>query len=38
MCCLTTDADKKYDFSEAEKQMLADMMKKAKEVGAPGSG
>ena len=38
MCCLTTDTDKKLDFSEAEKQLLADMMKKAREVGAPGSG
>ena len=37
MCCLTTDTDKKFDFSAAEKQILADMMKKAKEVGAPGS-
>ena len=38
MCCLTTDLDKKFDFSQAEKQLLADMMKRAREVGAPGSG
>lgn len=37
-CCLTTDTDKKFDFSEAEKQLIRDMMTKAKEVGAPGSG
>ena len=35
-CCLTTDADKKFDFSDAEKQLIHDMMRKAKEVGAPG--
>ncbi len=35
-CCLTTDADKKFDFSDAEKGLIRDMMKKAKEVGAPG--
>ena len=38
MCCLTTDTNKKFDFSESERLILADMMKKAKEVGAPGSG
>jgi alpha 1,3-mannosyltransferase len=38
MCCLTTDADKKFEFADWEKQLLLDMMAKAKEVGAPGSG
>ncbi|RMZ84737.1 hypothetical protein DV737_g984, partial [Chaetothyriales sp. CBS 132003] len=38
MCCLTTDPDKKFDFSDAEKKLLQDMMTKAREVGAPGSG
>ncbi|RMZ90296.1 hypothetical protein DV736_g2474, partial [Chaetothyriales sp. CBS 134916] len=38
MCCLTTDPDKKFDFSDAEKKLLEDMITKATEVGAPGSG
>ena len=36
-CCLTTDNDKKFDFSEEEKGLIRDMMNKAREVGAPGS-
>jgi alpha 1,3-mannosyltransferase len=36
-CCLTTDPDKKFDFSDSERQLLAEMMAQAKEVGAPGS-
>lgn len=35
-CCLTTDADKKFDFSDTEKALIRDMKIKAKEVGAPG--
>lgn len=36
-CCLTSDADQKFDFSPEEKALLQMMMDKAKEVGAPGS-
>ncbi|RMD42672.1 hypothetical protein DV735_g2424, partial [Chaetothyriales sp. CBS 134920] len=36
-CCLTTDFDKKFDFTYEEKRLLQDMMNKAREVGAPGS-
>ena len=35
-CCLTTDTDKKFDFSDTDKALIHDMMTKAKEVGAPG--
>ena len=35
-CCLTTDADKKFDFSDTEKALIRDMMRMAKVVGAPG--
>lgn len=35
-CCLTTDADKTFKFSDKEKALLKRMMDKAKEVGAPG--
>ena len=35
-CCLTTDKDKMFDFSDTEKGLLQQMMRKAKEVGAPG--
>jgi hypothetical protein len=36
-CCLTTDADKMFVFSEKEKKLLERMMNKAREVGAPGA-
>jgi len=33
MCCLTTDAELKRDFSDKEKGILAMMINQAKEVG-----
>lgn len=33
MCCLTTDPDKKHDFSPKEKEVLAMIMARAHEVG-----
>lgn len=35
-CCLTTDADKMRVFSKQERGVLERMMKRAREVGAPG--
>ena len=36
-CCLTTDEDKKYEFTAKEVKLLERMMQKAREVGAPGA-
>lgn len=36
MCCLTTDAPLKRDFSPEEKAVLAMMIQQAKDVGVPG--
>lgn len=36
MCCLTTDAPLKRDFSPEEKAVLAMMIQQARDVGVPG--
>lgn len=36
MCCLTTDAPLKRDFSPEERSILAMMIQQAKDVGVPG--
>lgn len=36
MCCLTTDAPLKRDFSQEEKAVLAMMIQQARDVGVPG--
>lgn len=32
-CCLTTDADKKFDFTQKEKDILKMIMDRAEEMG-----